>query len=158
MRVILFAHICFFFILYFILHHYYLSPAYEWLYFSLGNHCDNCVSFASSIPRLLLWCDQTFCVARMWQQMQSASKLDCDGGQTVGHLRDRGSVSCVPAPTLSRSKFGVQSSNIKTRTTREVTVRQHSNWINLTASWSSAWALWNTPRSSCFAVWCDGCQ
>lgn len=36
---------------------------------------------------------------------------------------------CIHAPTLSQSKFGIQSSNM----TREVTVRHHFNWIILTA-------------------------
>lgn len=40
---------------------------------------------------------------------------------------------CVRALTLSQSKFGVQSSGIKTHATREVTVRPRFNWIILTA-------------------------
>lgn len=62
------------------------------------------------------WCDQTFSVGRMWQrklQMQSASKLDCDRGQTEGHLRDHGSAFCIHALTLSQSKFGVSEQQHK---------------------------------------------
>lgn len=40
---------------------------------------------------------------------------------------------CIHAQTLSQSKFGIRSSNVKTDVTHEVTVRHRFNWIILTA-------------------------